>query len=189
MLRRPFLPAISMVVVCALTALVAIPLAPAPACSAPAQVPTVRLEARQEVAAAPAAIWQWATTGHNLITWCPRWKSANNARVNLTRVGDVLDYTDEWGHGGRSIVTYYAAGRELRVAHEPDDGSYLCQARLLLEPRGSSTVVRYIEQYTDSSKPADLAATAGKVEADMKSTLLALKRGVEQSTAASSAAR
>ena len=144
------------------------------------QIPVVRLESSIDVAAAPQAVWSYLTSGRNYVTWCPRWAAPANAKLNLTKVGDVLDFKDEWGNGGRSIVTFYAAGKELRVSHEPDNGSYVCQARVVLTPSGNMTNVKFVEQYTDESSAADLQATAAKVEAGMKETLANVKKAVEK---------
>jgi uncharacterized protein YndB with AHSA1/START domain len=143
------------------------------------QVPVVRHVLRAEIAAPPAAVWAQITQGKNLVTWCPVWKSPGNAKISLSKVGDVLEYKDEWGNGGRSVVTYYVKNQELRVAHEPTDGSYLCQARIVLKPSAAGTRVEYLEQYTDESAPADLEATAKKIGSEMNETLLALKKGAE----------
>jgi uncharacterized protein YndB with AHSA1/START domain len=143
------------------------------------QIPVVRHTMKGEIAAPPAAVWAQLTKGKNLVTWCPVWKSPANAKVVLAKVGDVLDYTDEYGNGGRSVVTYLVPNKEIRVAHEPNDGSYVCQARLVLTPRGKGTEIEYVEQYTDESAPADLEATAKKMEAEMSETLAALKKGAE----------
>jgi uncharacterized protein YndB with AHSA1/START domain len=144
------------------------------------QVPVARLHAMMEIAAPPAAIWSHMTTGRNLVTWCPVWRSAKNARINIMRVGDVLDFTDEWGKGGRSVVTYLVRNKEIRVAHEPTDGSYMCQAKLVLEPSGMGTVVHYYEQYTDESPQKDFDATAQKIQTEMDQTLHTLKKSVEK---------
>jgi polyketide cyclase/dehydrase/lipid transport protein len=143
------------------------------------QVPVMRLHAQTEIAAPPAAVWAWMTQGRNLVTWCPQWKAAANAKATLTKVGDVLDYTDEWGNGGRSVVTYLSRGKELRVAHEPSRGDYMCQAKFVLEPAGAGTRVHLWDQYTDESSPTDMQATAQKMETELAGTLAALKRGVE----------
>ena len=143
------------------------------------QVPVVRHTLQAEIAAPPAVVWARLTQGKNLVTWCPVWKSPRNAKVALARVGDTLDYTDEWGNGGRSVVTYLVREKELRVAHEPNDGSYLCQAKVVLTPKGNATVVRYVESYTDESAAPDLDATAKKMEAEMSATLAALKSSAE----------
>lgn len=166
-----------------LAAVLAVALAPllaAPAIAAWKQVPVVRLTSETDIAAPAAAVWTHLTAGKNLVTWCPVWKTPANARAGIAKVGDVLDYTDEWGNGGRSIVTYLVRNRELRVTHEPTNGSYMCQAKILLEARGAVTHVTYVEQYTDESKPADLEATAGKMEGEMSATLAALKKAVER---------
>ena len=155
-------------------------LAAGPVHGQPKEVPMVRLHSQALVAASAPAVWAAMTQGRNLVTWCPVWKNAANAKVAVRKVGDVLDYTDEWGHGGRSVVTYLAPHRELRVAHEPNDGSYVCQAKLVLTPKGNETMVDYWEQYTDESPAKDKVATAAKMESEMGQTLARLKAGVEK---------
>ncbi len=144
------------------------------------QVPTVRLHAQALVNAPPAAIWTYMTRGKNLVTWCPMWKNAKNTTASLARVGDVLDYSDQWGNGGRSVVTYIVRSKEIRVAHEPTNGSYMCQAKLVLKAQGRGTMVHYWEQYTDESAPKDLQATAAKMQSEMDQTLADLKKEVER---------
>ncbi len=151
-----------------------------PSIAAQKQIPTVRLETSAVVAAPPAKVWTYLTSGRNLVTWCPVWKSETNAKVMLTKVGDVLDFTDQWGNGGRSVVTYLAPNREIRIAHEPNDGSYMCQAKILIAADGTGTRVVYLEQYTDESSDADRKASAEKMETDMSGTLAALKAAVEK---------
>jgi len=159
----------------------AIASAPAGAAVEAKQIPVVRLHAMVEVAAPPAAVWSHLTTGRNLVTWCPMWKSPGNAKVDLTRVGSTLDFTDSWGNGGRSVVTYLAKNKEIRIAHEPAKGDYMCQAKLILEPAaGGRTLVHYWDQYTDESPPEDLAATQKRMEAETESMLAALKQAVEK---------
>lgn len=143
------------------------------------QVPVVRLTADAEVAASAEQVWGYMTSGKNLVTWCPYWKSPDNAKIDIGSVGDVMDFTDDWGNGGRSIVTFLDAPRELRVAHEPNDGSYMCQARFTLEATEAGTKVRYVEQYTDESAPKELESTAATMEAAMQETLDSLREGVE----------
>ncbi len=96
------------------------------------------------------------------------------------RVGDVLDYADAWGNGGRSVVTFLAKDKELRVAHEPQRGDYICQAKFILEPTTKGTVIHFWDQYTDESKPEDLQATAQKMESEIAAMLAALKKGIEK---------
>ena len=144
------------------------------------QVPVVRIHTRADIAASPATVWAWMTQGKNLVTWCPEWKAPANARASITKIGDVLDYTDQWGNGGRSVVTYMVKGKELRVAHEPTKGDYICQAKFILEPDGAGTRVTYWEQYTDESLPTDVQATAQKMEAEIANMLASLKKGVEK---------
>jgi uncharacterized protein YndB with AHSA1/START domain len=143
------------------------------------QVPVVRLHAMTTVSAPAPAVWAWLTTGKNLATWCPSWKAPANARITLTRIGDVIEFTDDCGHGGRSVVTYFDRNRELRVAHEPTKGDYMCQSRVVLEPAGGGTTVHLWEQYTDESSAPDMHATADKVEGELNGSLAAMKRALE----------
>ncbi len=143
------------------------------------QIPVVRLSADTEVAATPEQVWNFMTSGKNLVTWCPYWKTPDNAKISITSVGDVLDFTDDWGNGGRSVITFLNAPTELRVAHEPTNGSYICQARLILEATESGTKVLYIEQYTDESTPEELESTAATMETAMRQTLETLRSGIE----------
>lgn len=159
---------------------VAITASSAYAAEAPREIPMIRLHVQTTVAAPPSAVWSAMTQGKNLVTWCPVWKNPDNAKIAIAKVGDVLDFTDEWGHGGRSVVTYLSRDRELRVAHEPNDGSYVCQAKTVLTPKGSTTVVDYWEQYSDESTPANRAATMSKMESELNRTLANLKSAVEK---------
>jgi uncharacterized protein YndB with AHSA1/START domain len=144
------------------------------------EVPMVRITDEVEISAAPAEVWKQMTSGASLIAWCPYWRSEANAKVKIEKVGDVLEFQDEWGNTGRTVITFIEKGKELRMAHEPADGSYVCHATLMLKAEGDKTKVSYVEQYTDESKPADANATAAKMGEQMKATLQALKRSVEK---------
>jgi len=165
----------------AVTGVTVLALATAAFAGPPTTVPTVRLTATTEIAAKPTAVWDYMTSGATLVTWCPYWKSPDNKNVDLDAVGAVLEFTDDWGGGGRSIVTYLDPGKELRVAHEPNDGSYMCQSKLVLTPGESGTKVVYDEQYTDDQDAKNREATAAKMQTSMEETLATLKSGVEGS--------
>ncbi len=144
------------------------------------QVAFVKIHATARIAAPPSVVWAHVTQGRNLVTWCPEWKAAGNARVTIAHIGDVLDYTDAFGNGGRSVVTFLVPNRELRVAHEPVKGDYVCQAKFVLTPVAGGTKVDFWDCYSDASVPADLKATEGKMDAEAAATLAALKQQVEQ---------
>jgi len=145
----------------------------------PQIVPMVRIETAVDVAAPASEVWSYMTTGKNLVTWCSYWKNETNSDIQLDEVGDVLEFLDSWDNGGRSVVTYLDPRREIRVAHEPTNGSYLCQARFRLEPIADGTRVTYVEHYTDESPPKERAATAKTMRAEMLGSLDELKRRVE----------
>ncbi len=148
--------------------------------AAPATLPSVRLTEDVEVAAPPARVWEQVTVGRHLVVWCPVWKSEGNTTARISAVGDVLQFRDAWGNRGRSVVTYLVPLQEVRVTHEPDDGSYVCQARLVLTPTAKGTRVRWMETYTDDSPPKDRDATAQKTLREMRESLTRLKAGAER---------
>ena len=143
------------------------------------QIQTARLHSQIHVDASQAAIWSYATRGANFVDWMPMWNRPRNAHVNLLRVGDWLDFVDEWNNRGRSVVTYVARNKEVRLANEPLDGSFLCQVKVMLEPEGRGTLVHLYEQYTDESPATEFSATAQKVQAAMDRALQSLKTEVE----------
>ncbi len=149
------------------------------AVAAPVRVTTMRVSAETTIAAPPEAVWNSVTRGESLITWCPAWKSDANRSARIQKVGDVLEFMDAWGNGGRSVVTYLDAAKELRVAHEPNDGSYLCQAKLTLTPDAKGTKVVLLEQYTEEQDAAAADANAKKVEAGLNEMLAALRASVQ----------
>lgn len=144
------------------------------------EVRMVRLTDEVEISAAPADVWVQMTSGGSLIAWCPYWRSEANAKVTIKKIGDVLEFNDEWGNTGRTIITFIENEKELRMVHEPADGSYICHAKLVLKAVGDKSVVSYVEQYTDESEPPDAKVTAAKMGDQMKVTLQALKRSVEK---------
>ncbi|MBI1798167.1 MAG: SRPBCC family protein [Candidatus Eisenbacteria bacterium] len=144
------------------------------------QIPMVSIHSEMQIAASPAAVWSYITTGKNFVTWCPNWKAARNATIRITRVGDVLDYADEWGNGGRSIVTYCVMNKELRVAHEPFKGDYICQGKFTLTPAAGGTMLSFWDSYTDASAPKDMEATLQKMQAGSDQSLKAIQQALEK---------
>jgi hypothetical protein len=144
------------------------------------RVATTGIHSQIRIDAGAAAIWRYATQGSHFASWMPAWKQPRNARINLVRVGDWLDSVDDWNNKGRSVVTYLSRDRELRLANDPLDGSFMCQTKLVLNPDGAGTMVQLSEQYTDESSAADAGATAAKVQAGLDRSLRSLKAAVEK---------
>lgn len=142
-------------------------------------VPVTRITGEIDIAAPPAAVWGSITTGASFVSWCPYWEGEGNAKKTLSKVGDVLDFTDDWGNGGKSIVTYIDPDKEIRISHEPSNGSYMCQSKLMLTKTDKGTHVAYVEQYTDESEPKDAEATAVTMQESVDGALKALKDSVE----------
>lgn len=141
-------------------------------------VTVVRITNSVDIAAPPSAVWAAMTAGD--LSWCPYWKADANKMAKLGKIGDVLVFEDDWGNGGNSIVTYFEPNVEMRIAHEPRNGSYMCQSRLKLSEAGDGTTVTYVEQYTDEGSEADRKATATSMEAAIDKTLKTLKKIAEK---------
>ncbi|MEO6463430.1 MAG: hypothetical protein ABIP29_10180 [Candidatus Eisenbacteria bacterium] len=76
-----------------------------------------------------------------------------------------------WSDTGRLVVTHIAPGRELRVAWEPANASYICAKCIVLRPKGKGSEIEYLDRYSDDQLDAD--ATAAKVSAATKSRIAA----------------
>ena len=110
----------------------------------------VTIDGSVEIGAPPAEVWSALTDGDKVQSWCPMWKKAPVATRSLASLGASIAFQDEYGNAGKSVVIYVEPAKELRVAHVPDNGSYLCQAKFVLEGKGSGTVVKVTEQYSDA---------------------------------------
>jgi len=166
-------------VLCGLSVALGLVVAGVSSAAEPEVINAVRITVEADIPAPPAAVWKQLTVGKNLVTWCPLWSAEGNASVDLTQVGDVLDFTDSYGNGGVSVVTYIDPGKEIRVAHEPTDGSYMCESTLRIAPTEKGTHVAYVEIYTDESPATDRTATAEKSQKEMNDTLEALAKNIQ----------
>jgi uncharacterized protein YndB with AHSA1/START domain len=132
-----------------------------------------------EVKAAPAHVWAALTDGPKAQSWYPGWAGATGVK-SLAMLGASIGFKDEWGNPGKSIVLYALKDKELRLAHMPDDGSYVCQVKFKLEPKGAGTMVTATEQYSDNlDVPLD-RDTAATAKASMMKYLTALKTAAEK---------
>lgn len=136
-------------------------------------------EGKMEIKAPPAQVWAALTDADKVQSWCPYWKTAKLTQP-LSSVGQSVTYTDSWGNGGKSVVIYVDKGKELRVAHVPNDGSYVCQAKFQLEPKGATTVVAVTEQYSDKLEVPVDKDTAAQTKAEIAKYMAALKTLAEK---------
>ena len=131
-----------------------------------------------EIKAAPAQVWAACTEPAKAKSWYPGWKNATETQP-LAAIGNAFGYIDEWNNAGKSVVLFVDKSKELRVAHMPNDGSYVCQVKFKLEPKGAGTAVTIVDQYSDElNVPLD-KDTAAKVKEGMTKYLAALKSLVE----------
>lgn len=140
----------------------------------------VTISTRVEVKASPAKVWKTlcSVEGFCAITG---FKPVPGQKLrSFARVGDALS-AGIWTDTGRLIVTYLSPDRELRVAFEPENASYLCSSRVILKPSGDGTSVEFTDRYSDDQATVDQTArqvfqeTMAAVEAFK---LLAEKQGV-----------
>jgi len=126
----------------------------------------VTIETSTTVAAPPAQVWATLTDVAKAKIWCPYW-AGEPGTGSLAAVGKSLAYKDEYGNPGRSVVVFSDSGKQLRIAHVPDDGSYLCQTTFRLAADGSGTKLTVVEQYSDQMDvplDKDTAASAKQAE-------------------------
>ena len=55
-----------------------------------------------------------------------------------------------WSDKTTYLLTYLDTNKELRFALEPDNASYICQKKWLLEPSGNKTILKLIDVYTEN---------------------------------------
>lgn len=131
-----------------------------------------------EVKASPAQAWAAIVEPGKAKSWYPGWKNATETQ-SLATVGAAIGFVDEWNNAGKSVVLFVDKGKELRVAHMPNDGSYVCQVKFKVEPKGTGALVTIVDQYSDDlNVPLD-KDTAAKVKEGMTKYLTALKGAVE----------
>jgi uncharacterized protein YndB with AHSA1/START domain len=138
----------------------------------------VTLQGQTEIDASPSKVWAALTNAETAQSWCPYWQNANPT-ASLDTVGRSIAFKDAWGNGGKSVVLYAEKAKELRIAHVPADGSYLCQSKFTLRGNGSGTVVSVTEQYSDNlDVPLD-RDTAKQMSDEIEKYMTALKNIVE----------
>lgn len=140
----------------------------------------VTFEGNVDLEASASQVWQALTAPDKVQSWCPYWKSAK-ASEPLDAVGRTITYMDSWGNGGKSVVLYAEKNKELRIAHVPNDGSYVCQAKFQLQPKGAMTTVFVTEQYSDALDVPTDRDTAAKSKDEILGYMTALKTTVQQS--------
>lgn len=139
----------------------------------------VTLNGEMEIDASQSEVWAALTDAETAQSWCPYWQNANTTEP-MNTVGASIAFKDAWGNGGRSVVLYAEEAKELRFAHVPNDGSYLCQVKFSLKENGSGTAVSVTEQYSDNlDVPLD-RDTAEQTSHEIKKYMTALRVIAEQ---------
>lgn len=79
------------------------------------------------------------------------WQSG---KKRVENVGDTARMK-VWSDNTTYFLTYVEPNKEIRLALEPDNASYICQKRWVLVPDGNKTVVKLMDIYTESSKQSE----------------------------------
>ena len=135
-----------------------------------------------EIKAAPSSVWAALTEPDKVQQWCPYWKTGKITQP-LSMVGQTVTYTDNWGSVGKSVVIFANKNTELRLANVPDDGSYVCQTRYILQAKGPNTLVTVTEQYSDKLDVPTDRDTAVQVKQEIEKYLPILKMVAEKQMA------
>lgn len=78
-----------------------------------------------------------------------KWQSG---KEKVSQVGDTARM-QVWSDDTTYFLTYVEPGKELRLALEPDNASYICQKKWILVPEGENkTKVILYDIYTESDK-------------------------------------
>lgn len=128
-----------------------------------------------ELKAAPADVWKVVTTGEGFGA-LTGFKPTGGPK-SFSKVGDSVT-AQVWDDTGTLVVTVLVPQKELRVAWEPDNASYLCAKRILVKPSAAGTTLEYWDRYTDDQPNAD--QTAKKVVADTAQHVAAFRKMVER---------
>ncbi len=145
----------------ALLAVVATSAAPAPA--ARADVLPVRKSAlvvipsRLEVKAPPARVWAALTSVKGFCALTGFTPDAASKGHAFARLGDHAR-AGIWSDRGTLVVTGWVPMKELRVAWEPENASYVCEKRILLAKTAAGTSLDILDRYSDDQPKVDETA-------------------------------
>ena len=90
-----------------------------------------------------------------------------SGKTNVNTVGDTARIK-VWSDNTTYLLTYVDINKELRFALEPDNASYICQKRWILEPSGNKTILTLVDIYTDSSKQSQESLNKQSAEWEKK---------------------
>jgi hypothetical protein len=135
----------------------------------------VTIPATFEVKAPAVKVWTVVTSweGFGVLTGF----KPTGPEKSFSKVGDSVA-AQVWEDKGRLVVTELVPGKELRVAWEPANASYLCAKRVVLTAAGGGTKVEYWDRYTDDQPNAD--ETAKQVAADTEKAIVAFQGAAEK---------
>jgi uncharacterized protein YndB with AHSA1/START domain len=140
----------------------------------------VTIDGSIDIAAPPAKVWAALTDADKVQSWCSMWTLPPAGGKSLATIGNTVTFKDEYGNTGKSVVLYVDPMKELRIAHVPDNGSYVCQAKFILEGKGSATTVTVKEQYSDDMNVPVDHDTALKSKNGIAKSLADLKAMAEK---------
>ncbi len=133
-----------------------------------------KFEGSVTINASPADVWKVLTNTKkfcNLLNY-----NYESGDKKIAAVGDNVNLA-VWGDKGSFVVIKSVRNSELRFVWDPENASYFCSQRWLLNSSGNQTVVRFKLSYTESG-PQTPESIAKQVQFYDK-MLSNLKRAVE----------
>jgi hypothetical protein len=123
-----------------------------------------------EIAKDPKAIWAVLTDGIKQAQALGFEQRGGSKK--LEKIGDSSQvFIKAFNDAGTFTVTYVKPMTELRLMFEPENGTYVCSDRWLLEPAGKGTKLTHRQLYTESGPQ-----TAAEIQSQIKTLNEALAK-------------
>ena len=141
------------------------------------QTALISITAHLDLKAGPAKVWSVLANVESFGALTGFKPDPAGKGHSFSRLGDSVA-ASIWGDKGYLIVTTFNPGRELRVTWEAENGSYLCEKRIVLAGSGTGTSMDYMDRYSDDQPNA--AETAQKVREETVASVAAFRALVEK---------
>lgn len=117
----------------------------------------VAIPSRLEVKAPPARVWAALCSVKGFCALAGFTPDAASKGRAFARVGDHAR-AGVWSDRGSLVVTGWVPMKELRVAWEPENASYICATRILLTRTAAGTSLDILDRYSDDQPTVDETA-------------------------------
>jgi hypothetical protein len=154
-----------------------------PALASQVEMPTskrsalVRIEGHVDLQRTPAQVWSALVSPKGLAALTG--VQLPDSAQGIAKVGDSTT-ASVWSDKGTLVCTQAVEAKELRISFEPENASYVCADRILLEPaRGGGTRLAITDRYSDDHMDT-VDKTSKEVAAEMSRHLSAFQAVAER---------